>query len=105
MKMKLKKGDEVMVISGDDKGKKGKVLKTLPAQNRIIVEGIKLVKKHLKPSTAKPKGGIEEIELAIAASNVAYLDPKQQKPTKIGYKMLKDNKKVRFAKKSKESLD
>ena len=103
--MKLKKGDEVIVTSGGDKGKKGKVLKTLPAQNRLIVEGVKLAKKHLKPSAAKPKGGIEESELTIAVSNVALLDPKQQKPTKIGYKMLKDKKKVRIAKLSQESLD
>ncbi len=104
-KMKLKKGDEVIVISGADKGKKGRVLKLLPAENRVIVEGIKIAKCHLKPSTKSPRGGIEEKELPVAVSNVAFIDPKKSRPTKLGYKFLADKKKVRFARLSGESLD
>ena len=101
----LKRGDEVQVTSGADKGKKGKVLKLLTAQNKVIVEGVGIVKRHLKPTAAKPQGGIEEKESPITVSNVAFLDPKSSKPTKLGYRFLKDKRKVRYAKLSKESLD
>lgn len=105
MKMMLKKGDEVQVISGADKGKKGKVLKTIPTVGRLIVEGIRITKRHIKPSAATPQGGVEEKESPLAVSNVAFLDPKQNKPTKLGYRFLKDGRRVRFAKLSGESLD
>lgn len=97
--MKIKTGDVVIVLSGDDKGKTGKVLKALPSENKVIVEGVNLNKKHVKPSQANPKGTIKEINLPIDASNVALVDPKTNKATRVGY-MLKDDKKIRIAKKS-----
>lgn len=97
--MKIKTGDMVIVLSGDDKGKTGKVLKALPSENKVVVEGVNLNKKHVKPSQANPKGTIKEINLPIDASNVALVDPKTNKATRVGY-MLKDDKKIRIAKKS-----
>lgn len=103
-KLKIKKGDKVAVISGRDKGKTGEVIK-LDTQNRkVVVQGVNLVKKHQKPS-ASSQGGIIEKELPIHISNVLHLDPKDNKPTRIGYKLDKDGKKIRFAKKSGELLD
>lgn len=102
-KMKIKKGDSVIVLTGKDKGKKGEVLRAIPTENRVVVSGVKVVKKHTKP-TQFSAGGIEDKELSIHVSNVALADPKNGKATRVGYKTLKDGKKVRVAKKSGETL-
>ncbi len=96
-KIRLKKGDKVIVLSGKHKGKTGKVLSTLPKENKVLVEGINVVKKHIKPSQIKPQGGIEEITKPIWVSKVAILDD-QKKPSKIGYQLNKDGQKVRIFK-------
>lgn len=101
--MNLKKGDKVIVIAGSNKGKEGKILKTLKTSNKIIVEGINLIKKH-KKANGSETGGIVEMEAPIHASNVMIVDPKNKKPTRIGYKIEKD-KKVRISKKSNEKID
>jgi large subunit ribosomal protein L24 len=103
-KLKIKKGDNVVVTAGRDSGKKGTVLKVLPSEDRVIVQGVNVVKRHSKPSMAGP-GGIVEKEAAIHVSNVAVADPKTGKPTRVGYKFLKDGSKVRFAKASGEVID
>ncbi|MDR2685243.1 MAG: 50S ribosomal protein L24 [Rickettsiales bacterium] len=96
--MKIKKNDEVVVISGKYKGVKGKVLTAIPDACRVIVAGVNRVKKHIKPSQDKP-GRIEDVERSIHVSNVALVDPKTKKPTRVGYKVA-NGKKVRIAKKS-----
>ncbi|MCB9989869.1 MAG: 50S ribosomal protein L24 [Rhodospirillales bacterium] len=103
--MKIKKGDTVVVITGKDKGVKGEVLKVLPQESRVIVQGVNVAKKHRKPSQLNPQGGIENIELPVHVSNVALADPKDDKPTRVGYKVLKDGKKVRVAKRSGETVE
>ena len=102
-KFRLKKGDKVVVIAGKDKSKEGEVLKVIREKNRVIVSGVNVVKKHSKPSAASA-GGITEKELSIHVSNVAVLDPKTNKATKVGYKVLEDGKKERFARKSGEII-
>jgi len=102
-KMKIKKGDSVIVLTGKDKGKKGEVRRAIPTENRVVVSGVNVVKKHNKPTQLSP-GGIEDKELSIHVSNVALADPKSGKATRIGFKTLKDGKKVRVAKKSGETL-
>ncbi|MBO8178381.1 50S ribosomal protein L24 [Aeribacillus pallidus] len=102
--MHVKKGDKVMVISGKDKGKTGVILKAFPKKDRVLVEGVNIVKKHAKPSQANPQGGIISQEAPIHVSNVMPLDPKTGEPTRVGYKVV-DGKKVRVAKKSGEVLD
>jgi large subunit ribosomal protein L24 len=102
--MHVKKGDKVMVISGKDKGKTGVILAAFPKKNRVIVEGVNIVKKHAKPSQANPQGGIISQEAPIHVSNVMPLDPKTNEPTRVGYKVV-DGKKVRIAKKSGQPLD
>jgi large subunit ribosomal protein L24 len=97
--MKIKTGDNVIVISGDDKGKTGKVLKAMPKTHTVIVDGINVHKKHVKPTQANPKGEIKDINSPIPTSKVALVDPKTGKATKVGYK-LQGEKKVRFAKAS-----
>jgi|SRR5579863_7688804 len=104
VKIKIKKGDKVVVITGRDKGKTGEVKLVLPAENRVIVEGVRTVKRHTRPSAGNP-GGIVEKELSIDISNVAYADPKSGEPTRIGYRRLEDGRKVRFAKRSGEIID
>jgi large subunit ribosomal protein L24 len=104
MAAKIKKGDKVVVLTGSDKGKTGEVLKVLTAENRVIVQGVKVVKRHTRPS-AMNTGGIVEKEAAIHVSNVAHIDPKTNKPTRVGFKFLEDNRKVRFAKDSGEVID
>ncbi len=103
--MHVKTGDMVKVIAGKDKGKTGRILKAFPKQQRVLVEGINMVKKHTKPSQANPQGGIIEQEAPIHVSNVMPLDPKTGEPTRVGYKVLPNGKKVRIAKKSGEPLD
>jgi large subunit ribosomal protein L24 len=102
--LKIKKGDHVVVITGKDKGKKGEVLKMLPSENRAIVKGVSLIKKHQRQSAAQD-GGIITKEAPIHISNLALEDPKDGKPTRVGYKFLKDGRKVRFAKRSGEVID
>ncbi|WMM89156.1 50S ribosomal protein L24 [Heyndrickxia coagulans] len=102
--MHVKKGDKVMVISGKDKGKTGTILAVYPKKNRVIVEGVNVVKKHAKPSQANPQGGILDMEAPIHVSNVMPIDPKTNEPTRVGYE-IRNDKKVRVAKKSGEVLD
>ena len=103
--MKLKVGDKVKVIAGSSKGKEGKIIKTLRSENRVIVEGVNIVKKH-KKANGKETGGILEVEAPINASNVMLIDPKTKKVTRIGYsKDEKTNKKIRISKKSNEKID
>ncbi len=103
IKLKIKKGDTVKVITGKNKGKVGDVIKVFPTENRVIVSGVNLVKKHTKPSQTS-EGGIIQKELPIHVSNVSHVDPKTGEVTKVGYKTLKDGKKVRFARKSGEII-
>ena len=103
-KMKIKKGDNVVVITGRDKGKAGEVLRVLPAERRLIVQGVHIARRHTKPRMGDP-GGIVDKELTIDASNVAHIDPQSGKPTRVGYKTLDDGRKVRFARRSGEVLD
>ena len=103
--MNFKVGDEVVVITGSDKGKTGKILKTLKSENKVVVEGVHVVKKHQKP-TGQESGGILDVEAPIAASNVMIIDPKTKKRTRIGHTTdTKTNKKIRIAKKSSEKID
>ncbi len=102
-KFKIKKGDFVQVMSGKDRGAKGHVLKVLRDKDRVIVEGVNIVKKRVKPTTENPQGGIIETEAAIHISNVMIVDPKTGEPTRVGYK-FEDGKKIRYAKKSGEAL-
>jgi large subunit ribosomal protein L24 len=103
-KMKIKKGDEVIVVTGKDKGVKGEVMKVMPEESRVVVSGVNVVKKHRKPSQAGA-GGIDKVERPIHVSNVALADPKTGKATRLGYKTLKGGKKVRVAKKSGETIE
>ena len=102
--MNLKVGDKVVVIAGSDKGKEGKIIKTLRSQNRVVVEGVHIVKKHVKPN-GQESGGIVEVEAPIHASNVMIVDPKTKKRTRIGHTTDKNGKKVRITKKSNEKID
>lgn len=102
-KMKLRKGDKVVVLTGKDKGRSGEIVKMLPSKYRAIVQGLNMVKRHTAPSQAGP-GGINPKEASIHLSNLAIEDPKDGKPTRIGYKFLKDGSKVRYAKKSGEEI-
>ena len=103
VKLHIKKGDQVYVNAGKDKGKEGKVLEVFIEKQRAIVEGLNIVSKHAKPNAKNPQGGIEKIEAPIHISNLQPLDPKSNKPTRIGRKMV-DGKLVRYAKKSGEEI-
>jgi large subunit ribosomal protein L24 len=103
-KFKLKKGDLVMVMSGKDRGTKGHILEVIRAKDRVVVEGVNIVKKRIKPTAENPSGGIIEKEAPIHISNVMLVDPKTGKPTRVGYKFDKDGKKVRYSKKSGEEV-
>ena len=102
--MHVKKGDKVMVISGKDKGKTGVILSAVPKKDRVFVEGVNIVKKHVKPNQLNPQGGIVSQEAAIHVSNVMLIDPKTGEPTRVGFK-VEDGKKVRVAKKSGNVID
>ena len=104
MAARIRKGDRVVVLSGRDKGRNGEVLKMLPAEGRAIVQGVNSVRRHQK-QTQTQEGGIISKELPIDLSNLALEDPKDGKPTRVGFKVLKDGKKVRFAKRSGEVID
>ena len=103
-KLKIKKGDNVVVISGRDKGRTGEVLRVFPAENRLIVQGVHVARRHTKPRLGDP-GGIVDKELTIHVSNLAHIDPQTNKPTRIGYKLLDDGRKVRVARRSGEVID
>jgi len=110
--MHVKKGDKVKVISGKDKGKTGVILSVHPSKERVLVEGVNIVKKHTKPNQANPQGGIVSLEAAIHVSNVMLIDPKSGEPTRIGYKFEEKTEngktyriKYRVAKKSGEVID
>ena len=100
---KIKKGDNVVVITGKDKGKTGSVLKVMPADSRVIVQGVNIAKRHTKPRPGQP-GGLVEKELSIHVSNVAHVDPKDNKPTRVGWKTI-DGRKLRYAVRSGEMID
>ncbi len=100
--MKIIKGDTVRIMTGNDKGKEGRVLKSYPVKNKILIEGINLVKKHVRPSQENPQGGITEKEMPVDVSNVALIV--NGEPSKVGYKILDDNKKVRVSKKTGEVI-
>ena len=102
-KLKIKKGDKVVVITGRDKGKSGEILEVLRAENRVVVQGVNMAQRHQKQSMQQ-EGGIVQKELTIHVSNVALIDPKTEKPTRIGYKM-DGERKVRVARRSGEALD
>ena len=101
---KIRKGDNVIVIKGKDKGKKGKVLSVDKRFDKAVVDGVNMFKRHIAPKQADP-GGIKEVESAINISNLSIEDPKDGKPTKVGFKTLEDGKKVRFSKRSGEVID
>ncbi|NLZ54385.1 MAG: 50S ribosomal protein L24 [Thermoanaerobacteraceae bacterium] len=104
-KVQIKKGDTVCVLSGKDKGKKGKVIKVLPRKKKAIVEGVNMATKHQKPTPGIKQGGIMQIEMPIYTSKLMVVCGKCNKPTRVGYKMLDDGSKVRICKKCEEVLD
>ena len=103
-KLKIRKGDRIAVIAGKDKGKTGTVLTVFPKENKAIVQGINISKRHTKQS-ASQEGGIVSKEMPIHISNLAHLDPKDDKPTRVGFKTLDDGRKVRVARRSGEVID
>lgn len=104
MAARIRKGDRVMVIAGRSKGKSGEVLKVMPKENRAIVQGAQMAKRHTRPTQTSP-GGIIDKEAPIDMSNLAHIDPKDGRPTRIGFRSLEDGRKVRFAKRSGEIID
>jgi large subunit ribosomal protein L24 len=104
MAMKIKKGDRVQVLAGKSKGLRGEVLSVDVNKDRALVQGINMVKRHTKPTQTNP-GGIVEKEAAVHVSNLAHIDPKSDKPTRVGFKILDDGRKVRVAKSSGEMID
>ena len=104
MTAKIKKGDRVVVTTGRDKGKKGEVLKVFPKENRALVTGVNVVKRHQR-QTAQQEGGIISKELPVHLSNIALADPKDGKPTRVGFKTHADGKKIRIAKRSGVEID
>jgi len=104
IKMKIRKNDTVIVIAGKDKGKTGIVKAVYPKEQRVLVVGVNRVMRHIKPSQRDPQGGRKLAEMPIHVSNVAHIDPKDEKPTRVGFKIVKDRK-VRFSKRSGELID
>ena len=106
MAMSIRKNDQVIVRAGKDRGKKGRVLSVLPDKNRVVVEGVNLIKRHTRPNPQKNiKGGIVEREAAIHASNVMIVDPDTNEPTRVGKKVLSDGTRVRIGRKSGAVID
>jgi large subunit ribosomal protein L24 len=103
-KFKIRKGDNVVAIAGKDKGKTGEVLRVLRKDDRVLVQGLNMIKRHQRPTQASP-GGIVEKEASIHISNVAHIDPKTDQPTRVGYKTVDADRKVRYAKRSGEVID
>ena len=101
---KIKKGDKVVVLSGRDKGKTGEVIRALPKEGKVVVSGVNVVTKHTRP-TGRSAGGIERVEAPLPVCKVAIEDPKTGKPTRVGFKVLEDGRKVRVAKRSGEVID
>lgn len=101
---KFRKDDLVMVISGKDKGKQGKIIKVFSCEGKVLVQGVNVVKKHVKPNKSMPGGGIIEKEMSIVISNISHVDPKLGSSTRVGFKFLDDGTKVRYAKKSGELI-
>jgi large subunit ribosomal protein L24 len=101
--MRLKKGDKVVVIAGGEKGKEGTITKVLPKEEKVIIGGVNMVKKHVKPNQAEPEGKITEKEAPIHVSNVALIDPKDGKATRVGFK-VENGQKVRVSKRSGEVI-
>lgn len=104
-KLSIKRGDKVVVIAGKDKQKTGLVLAVYPKEQRVLVEGVNIVKRHTKPNMANQEGGIIQQEAPIHISNLQLADPKTGEATRVGYKLLEDGTKVRYAKKSGEVID
>ncbi len=104
MAAKYKKGDTVIVMTGRDKGKQGEILRVLPTAQSVFVQGVNIVKRHTR-ATQTQTGGIVEKEAAIHMSNLAHIDPKTDKPTRVGFKFMEDKTKVRYAKRSGEIID
>ena len=104
-KRKIRKDDEVIVLSGRDKGKRGAVLQIVTKTDRVLVEGVNVTKRHVKPTQGDPQGGIVEREAPIHISNVALIDPSNDRPTRVRYKTLEDGRKVRVAARSGEVID
>jgi large subunit ribosomal protein L24 len=103
-KYRIRKGDEVVVIAGDDRGKRGKVLSVDRRRGLVVVEKVNVVRRHLRPSPRNPRGGVLEKEAPIAISNVQLWDPAMEKPTRIGYRFLESGEKVRVRKASQETI-
>ena len=103
-KLKIKKGDQVMVITGESKGQKGRVLEVNRKKERVLVEGINMVSKHTKPNSKAPQGGILKKEAHVHISNLMVIDPASGKPTRVGRKLNEKNKLVRYSKKSGEEI-
>jgi len=103
--MRIKKGDTVRIMSGNDKGKEGKILKVFPKDDRVIVEKINLIKRHTRPTQINPQGGIVEKEASIHASNVMLVCPNKKVPTRIGKEVLSDGSRARVSKKSGDMLN
>ena len=104
MAAKIRKGDRVVVLTGRSKGKRGDVLKVLPREDRALVQGVNMVKRHTKP-TQRVAGGIVEQEAPIHLSNLAHIDPQTNQPTRVGFRVLEDGRKVRVARRSGEIID
>jgi large subunit ribosomal protein L24 len=108
MSARIKKDDTVIVIAGKDKGRTGKVIKVMPKEDRVVVEGVNMVKRHTAPNVAHPQGGVIPREASLHLSNVALRDPKTGKPTRVGYKFVGEGaarRKVRIAKRSGVQID
>ncbi len=104
VKVRFKKGDQVLVRTGRDKGKKGEILKVMPSENRAVVQGVNIVVRHQR-QTQSAAGGLIRKEAPIHLSNLAHVDPSNGEATRVGYRVLEDGRKVRFAKKSGEVID
>ena len=104
VKLKIRKGDTVTVVAGREKGRSGEVLRTDPARRRVVVQGVNMVKRHTRPSPVSP-GGVLEKEAPLDISNVALVDPSDGKATRVGFRVLEDGRKVRYARRSGEVID
>ncbi len=105
MAARIRKGDQVVVITGSDKGRRGQVLQVMPKDSRAVVQGVRIVKRHTKPTGVGNPGGIVEKEGSIDLSNLALIDPKSDKPTKVGFRVLDDGRKVRVARATGEVIE
>lgn len=105
MAAKIKKGDKVIVLTGKYKGATGEVLRSIPSKDRVVVQGVNMIARHVRPTQADPEGGIRRYEAPIHVSNVAMADPRDGKPTRVGFKMDEHGRKLRYAKNSGEMID